>query len=80
MEPSTWSSTSPSIWPRRWRSVVPRSPYFLDGPGGAILNVASIAGVRGSLGGIAYPASKHALVGLTRNTAAMYAGTGIRAV
>lgn len=45
---------------------------------GNIVNVASIGGVRGCRAGAAYTASKHALIGLTENTAYMYAGEGIR--
>ena len=41
---------------------------------GNIVNVASIGGVRGCRAGAAYTASKHALVGVTKNTAYMYAG------
>lgn len=46
--------------------------------GGNIVNVASIGGVRGCRAGAAYTASKHALVGLTENTAYMYVEKGIR--
>lgn len=46
--------------------------------GGSIVNVASIGGVRGCRAGAAYTASKHALVGLTKNTAFMYLDKGIR--
>ena len=46
--------------------------------GGAIVNVASTAALHGGAAGAAYTASKHALVGLTRNTAWMYAKRGIR--
>ena len=46
--------------------------------GGNIVNVASIGGVRGCRAGAAYTASKHALVGLTANTAYMYVGKKIR--
>jgi len=42
--------------------------------GGNIVNVASIGGVRGCRAGAAYTASKHALVGVSKNTAYMYAG------
>lgn len=42
--------------------------------GGNIVNVASIGGVNGCRAGAAYTASKHALVGITKNTAFMYAG------
>jgi NAD(P)-dependent dehydrogenase (short-subunit alcohol dehydrogenase family) len=46
--------------------------------GGSIVNVASTAGISGGAAGAAYTASKHGLVGLTRNTAWMYAKRGIR--
>lgn len=45
---------------------------------GSIVNVASIGGIRGARAGAAYTASKHALVGLTKNTAYMYAPNHIR--
>ena len=45
---------------------------------GSIVNVVSIGGVRGCRAGAAYTASKHALIGLTENTAAMYQPKGIR--
>jgi NAD(P)-dependent dehydrogenase (short-subunit alcohol dehydrogenase family) len=45
---------------------------------GVILNIASVAGVSGAAAGAAYTISKHALVGLTRSTAWMYAKDGIR--
>ncbi len=46
--------------------------------GGNIVNVASIGGICGCRAGAAYTASKHALVGLTKNTAYMYVEQGIR--
>jgi len=48
------------------------------GGGGVIVNVASVAGVTGAAAGAVYTASKHALVGLSRNTAYTYAPFGIR--
>lgn len=45
---------------------------------GSIINIASTAGLHGGAAGSAYTASKHALVGLTRSTAWMYAKQGIR--
>src|SRR5438105_1057205 len=45
---------------------------------GSIINTASTAGIEGGAAGVAYPVSKHGLVGLTRNTAWMYAKAGIR--
>lgn len=49
-----------------------------QGRGGAIVNVASIAGLRGLAGNPAYVASKHAVNGLTKNAAIDYAPFGIR--
>lgn len=53
-------------------------PYMLKQGSGSIINIASTAGISGGAAGAAYTASKHALVGLTRNTAWMYATKGIR--
>jgi NAD(P)-dependent dehydrogenase (short-subunit alcohol dehydrogenase family) len=52
--------------------------YMLEHGGGSIVNTASTGGIHGGAAGVAYTASKHALVGLTRNTAWMYATRGIR--
>jgi NAD(P)-dependent dehydrogenase (short-subunit alcohol dehydrogenase family) len=67
-----------------WRRVLATN---LDGPmftsrraipsmrkqgGGSIVNIASFSGLSGGSAGAAYTASKHALVGLTRNTACSY--------
>ena len=49
-----------------------------QGRGGAIVNVASIAGLTGLAGNPAYVASKHAVNGLTANAAVDYAPYGIR--
>ncbi|MFD6177301.1 MULTISPECIES: SDR family NAD(P)-dependent oxidoreductase [unclassified Isoptericola] len=53
-------------------------PGMLDAGRGRIVNVASEAGLRGSAAGAAYTASKHAVVGLTKSSAVMYAGTGVQ--
>ena len=45
---------------------------------GVIINIASVGGLNGARAGAAYTASKHAVVGLTRNTGYMYAKMGIR--
>jgi NAD(P)-dependent dehydrogenase (short-subunit alcohol dehydrogenase family) len=53
-------------------------PLMVAQGGGTIVNVASVAGVEGGAAGAAYTASKHALVGLTRNTAWRYTLEGVR--
>jgi NAD(P)-dependent dehydrogenase (short-subunit alcohol dehydrogenase family) len=52
--------------------------HMLEHGGGSIVNTASTAGLHGGAAGAAYTISKHALVGLTRSTAWMYALRGIR--
>ena len=44
--------------------------------GGVIINNSSVGGLFGSRGGAAYVASKHALIGLTKNIAATYGTLG----
>lgn len=53
-------------------------PVMVRQGSGSIVNVASTAGIEGGAAGAAYTAAKHALVGLTRNTAWIYAPSGIR--
>ncbi|WP_230118488.1 SDR family NAD(P)-dependent oxidoreductase [Arthrobacter sp. Bi83] len=60
---------------RLTRAVV---PMMLDAGTGSVVNVASEAGLRGSAAGAAYTASKHAVVGLTKNSAVMYGPKGLR--
>ncbi|ROS62292.1 NAD(P)-dependent dehydrogenase (short-subunit alcohol dehydrogenase family) [Frigoribacterium sp. PhB160] len=53
-------------------------PLMLEAGRGAIVNVASEAALRGSAAGLAYTASKHAVAGMTKNTAVIYGRDGIR--
>ncbi|OAV61229.1 SDR family NAD(P)-dependent oxidoreductase [Enteractinococcus helveticum] len=53
-------------------------PHLIENGGGSIVNLASAAGIRGAAAGAAYTASKHAIVGLTRNTAYVHAGDNVR--
>lgn len=45
---------------------------------GSIVHVTSEAGLRGAASGVAYTASKHAVIGITKSMAFMYAKSGIR--
>lgn len=53
-------------------------PLMLTAGSGSVVNIASEAGLRGSAAGVAYTASKHAIVGVTKNSAVMYGPLGIR--
>jgi len=53
-------------------------PLFLEKKKGVIVNVASVGGLQGSRAGVAYTASKFAVVGLTKNIGFQYAKEGIR--
>lgn len=52
-------------------------PGMLERGWGRVVNVASVAGVRGARYIAAYAASKHAVVGFTRSIAAEVAGKGV---
>ena len=51
---------------------------FLKQGSGVIINIASVGGLSGGRAGCAYTASKHGLIGLTRNIGYQYAEKGIR--
>jgi NAD(P)-dependent dehydrogenase (short-subunit alcohol dehydrogenase family) len=51
---------------------------MLDAGAGAIVNVASVAGLQGVADRTAYNASKHGLIGLTRTLAVEWGGRGVR--
>jgi NAD(P)-dependent dehydrogenase (short-subunit alcohol dehydrogenase family) len=53
-------------------------PIMVAQGGGSIVNTASLAGLGGGAAGAAYTTSKHALIGLTRNTAFVYTQDGVR--
>jgi NAD(P)-dependent dehydrogenase (short-subunit alcohol dehydrogenase family) len=62
-----------------WLSMRAEVPAILEhGDGGAIVNVASTLGLRGSPNASPYSASKHGVIGLTRTAAIEYAQRGIR--
>ncbi len=61
-----------------WLGMKVVAPALAARGGGAIVNTASIAGLRGTPGLIAYTTSKHAVIGLTRTAAMELARLGIR--
>lgn len=54
-------------------------PMMLDKGKGVFVNMASIAGLVANGGGVAYTASKHAVIGMTKQLDIDYANQGIRA-
>ena len=52
--------------------------HMVEHGGGSIVNDASVAGLRGMPRQMAYSASKHAVIGMTRVAAQDYGGKGIR--
>ena len=60
------------------RAIRKALPIFIQKGSGIIINVASVGGLFGSRAGAAYTASKHAVIGLTKNVGYQYASAGIR--
>ncbi len=54
------------------------APLMAEQGSGSIVNIASVAAITGSVAGVSYTVSKHGILGLTRNTAWMYAQKGVR--
>jgi NAD(P)-dependent dehydrogenase (short-subunit alcohol dehydrogenase family) len=61
-----------------WLCLKYEARVMLRQGGGAIVNTASLAGLIGFPMNVAYSASKHAVVGITRTAALEYAQAGIR--
>ena len=55
-------------------------PLMREQKSGVILNTASVGGIGGMRGGLAYVATKHAVVGMTKHIGYAYAQEGIRCV
>jgi len=61
-----------------WSCLRYQIPAIIDSGGGAIVNCASVAGLRAAPTVSAYTAAKHGVVGLTRVAAREYASEGLR--
>jgi NAD(P)-dependent dehydrogenase (short-subunit alcohol dehydrogenase family) len=78
IDPADWQRTIEVNLTAAWRCMRHELPLLQASGGGAIVNVASVGGLRGHRGAAAYVASKHGLIGLTRTAAIEYAPAGIR--
>ena len=78
LEEATWDFTIDVNLKGVWLCMKYEVPPMLDRGGGAIINVASLAGLLGFRANAVYSASKHGVIGLTRSTALEHAREGIR--
>ncbi|RZH69630.1 SDR family NAD(P)-dependent oxidoreductase [Natrinema altunense] len=85
-EPAPITEITESDWDRIidvnqkgvWAGMKHQLPAIQASGGGAVVNVASMAGIRGSPGRTPYSASKHGVVGLTKTTALEFAEKDVR--
>lgn len=61
-----------------YRAIRLALPKMLAASSGSIVNIASVAGLRGAPRRAAYSATKAAVIGLTRSVSADFAGRGVR--
>jgi len=74
----TWDQVMNVNLKGAWLCMKYQIPEMLKRGKGVIVNTASVAGLRGGSVGVAYHASKHGLIGLTKAAALEYAKKGIR--
>lgn len=84
----TWDTTTPEQWRLvvdvnligAWNTCAAALPHIVaGGHGGSIVNISSVAGIKGNPLTLPYTASKHGVVGLTKSLANELAAQGIRA-
>ena len=77
-EPTSWDLVLRVNLTGMFNSLKSQIPYIAAVGGGAIVNMASMAGVLAEEAMPAYVASKHGVVGLTKSVALDYGASGIR--
>lgn len=78
LDNSTWERVMAINVDGTFKAMRSAIRIFLENGGGTIVNLTSMAGLGGGKAGAAYTASKHAVVGLTKNAGFTYAKSGIR--
>jgi NAD(P)-dependent dehydrogenase (short-subunit alcohol dehydrogenase family) len=78
IEPADWERVIQVNLNGTFYSMRSQIAYLLQHGGGAIVNMASTAGLQAHPTRSAYSASKHGIVGMTRSAAVEYATRGIR--
>ena len=78
VDDATWDRVFAVNLTAMMRLIRAALPVMLENGVGSVVNVASEASLRGSAAGVAYTASKHAVIGLTKSTAVYYRSRGIR--
>lgn len=86
MRPASTAELDEAEWDRviginlksAWLCMKYEIPQMQKKGGGVIINVSSLAGIRGKEGTLAYTASKHGIIGMTKTAALEYAKEGIR--
>jgi NAD(P)-dependent dehydrogenase (short-subunit alcohol dehydrogenase family) len=77
-EEDTWDKVMNINAKGVWLCMKYELPHLLAAKGGVVVNVASKAGLGAVPGNVAYAASKHAVVGITKTAAIEYASKNIR--
>jgi 2-keto-3-deoxy-L-fuconate dehydrogenase len=75
---AAWSNSIELNMTPMYRMIRAFLPAMLDNGGGSIVNVASVAAVKGVPSRFAYMATKAAIVGITKSTALDFVSRGIR--
>jgi NAD(P)-dependent dehydrogenase (short-subunit alcohol dehydrogenase family) len=78
IDPIDWAQVISINLTGIFHSMKAELTYMLEHGDGAIVNMASTAGVMAHAGRAAYSASKHGIIGLTRSASVEYAQRGIR--
>ncbi len=77
-EEDVWDNVMDTNLKGVWLCMKYQIPQMLKCGKGVIVNMSSVAGLRGGRTGIAYYASKHGVVGMTKAAAYEYAREGLR--